>query len=263
MAVYMVERELPGITPEQLARAQDAAISTSREFTSGGKPVRYLRSTFLPEDSRCFCLFEAATRQLVREVNEAAKLPVSRIVEALDLTPVLAVLLLTASMLAAGCAPNSVAPGTLIGPSPVTQASLDGVSSASARPSAACANLAATVVATLSGGTASGDINGDINGPVSAAIHRVDRSGAGALHVVMEHHYTNLDPFGRIDTSDRAVLAPIDRAAGLYRMNNRLTVTGGAGIYAGASGHIHTHGTVNFETGAINLSLTGRVCVPS
>jgi Protein of unknown function (DUF4242) len=260
MAVYMVERELPGITPEQLARAQEAAIWTSREFTSGGRPVRYLRSTFLPDDSRCFCLFEAPTRQLVRELNETARLPFIRIVEALDLTPVVAMLVFGLSMLAVGCGRNPIAPGADTGPAAVAQAQT------SARSSAACSNVDATVVATLSGVTASGTIAGDINGSVSAAIHQVDPSGnsnAGALHVLMEHHYTNVSPFGRIDTSDHAVLAPIDPAAGLYRMNNRLTVVGGAGIYAGATGYIHTHGKVDLGTGAINLSLKGRVCAGS
>jgi hypothetical protein len=89
MAVYMVERELPGITPEQLARAQRAAIATSRRFTDQGTPVRYIRSTFVPDDSTCMCLFEAPTRQMVREVNDVAKLPFTRIIEALDLTPAL------------------------------------------------------------------------------------------------------------------------------------------------------------------------------
>lgn len=87
MAVYMVERDLPGITPEQLAGAQQAAIATSERFTAEGKQVRYIRSTFVPDESKCMCLFESLNRQLVRDVNEAAKLPFTRIVEALDLTP--------------------------------------------------------------------------------------------------------------------------------------------------------------------------------
>ncbi len=37
MAVYMVERDLPGITLEQLGGAQKAAIETSQVFTSKGK----------------------------------------------------------------------------------------------------------------------------------------------------------------------------------------------------------------------------------
>jgi hypothetical protein len=87
MAVYMVDRDLPGITPEQLAKAQRAAVAMSDRFTADGKEVRYLRSVFLPDESRCMCLFEAPNRELVHEVNEAAKLPFTRIVEALDLTP--------------------------------------------------------------------------------------------------------------------------------------------------------------------------------
>ena len=87
MSVYMVDRELPGIEMEQLAAAQKAAIETSNRFTSEGKPVRYIRTTFVPGESHCMCLFEAANADLVREVNESAKIPFTRIVEALDLTP--------------------------------------------------------------------------------------------------------------------------------------------------------------------------------
>jgi hypothetical protein len=36
---------------------------------------------------RCMCLFEATGPDLVKELNEQAKIPFTRIVEALDLTP--------------------------------------------------------------------------------------------------------------------------------------------------------------------------------
>jgi len=265
MSVFMVERHLPGVTPEQLGGAQQAAITTSQRFTASGKPVRYIRSTFVPEEAVCLCLFEASMREHVREVNDAASLPYRRIVEALDLTPILA-MLLTVSMLAAGCGRNPIAPSRGTDPVSAAQASVVGGSTTSALRSAECSNVNATVVATLSAGTASGTISGDLNGPVFAAIDEVNQSGnsdTGVLHVRMEHHYTNLSPSGTIDTSDYAVVAPIDRGAGLYRMNNRLTVVGGDGIYTGATGYLHTHGTLDFGTGAINLSLTGRVCAPS
>ena len=87
MAVYMVERDLKGITMEQLAAAQRQAIETGQRLTGEGKPVRYIRSTFVPGESHCMCLFEAPNPQLVKELNEAAQIPFSRIVEALDLTP--------------------------------------------------------------------------------------------------------------------------------------------------------------------------------
>lgn len=87
MSVYLVDRKLPGITLDQLAAAQRAAIETSRRFADRGRPVRYIRSTHLSAEERCMCLFEASNPDLVREVNDAAQLPFTRIVEALDLTP--------------------------------------------------------------------------------------------------------------------------------------------------------------------------------
>jgi hypothetical protein len=87
MTIYMVERNLPGITLEQLAAAQKAAIEKGEEFTANGKEVRYLRSIFVPGDAKCMCLFEASSAEAVKEVNEAAEIPFTEIKEALDLTP--------------------------------------------------------------------------------------------------------------------------------------------------------------------------------
>ena len=87
MAVYMVERDLPGITMEQLAAAQKRAIQTGKELTAQGKEVRYIRSTFVPGENKCMCLFEAPNPEHVREANERAQIPFTRIVAAEDLTP--------------------------------------------------------------------------------------------------------------------------------------------------------------------------------
>jgi Nickel responsive protein SCO4226-like len=87
MAVFMVERELKGITMAQLAAAQKRAIATAQKFTDDGKAVRYIRSTFLPGEDRSMCLFEAADANTVKDLNQDAEIPFVRIVEALDLTP--------------------------------------------------------------------------------------------------------------------------------------------------------------------------------
>ena len=87
MPVYMVERDLKGITMEQLAGAQKAAIQTGKDMTAQGKTVRYIRSTFVPGEARCMCLFEAPLEANVRELNDRANIPYTRVVEALDLTP--------------------------------------------------------------------------------------------------------------------------------------------------------------------------------
>ena len=87
MTVYMVERELTGITVDQLGAAQKAAIETSQKFTSEGRAVRYIRTTFVTGDARCMCLFESDSQDLVKDVNATAGMPFTGIVEALDLTP--------------------------------------------------------------------------------------------------------------------------------------------------------------------------------
>ena len=87
MTVYMVERNLKGIAMSDLAAAQRLAISSAKEYTARGTPMRYIRSTFACEDGRCMCLFEASNAEDVKRLNDEAKLPYSRVVEALDLTP--------------------------------------------------------------------------------------------------------------------------------------------------------------------------------
>jgi len=87
MAVYLVERDLPGITMEQLAAAQKRAIQVGQDLTAQGKQVRYIRSTFVPGEQKCMCLFEAPNVENVREANEKAEIPFTRIVAAEDLTP--------------------------------------------------------------------------------------------------------------------------------------------------------------------------------
>jgi hypothetical protein len=87
MQVYMVERSLKGIPLEQLAAAQQRAIGTAAEMRSEGKPISYIRSTFVPESGACMCLFSADDAQSVQALNERAKIPFDRVVPALDLTP--------------------------------------------------------------------------------------------------------------------------------------------------------------------------------
>lgn len=87
MTVYMVERDLKGISMEDLARAQKAAIATAETMRGQGTDIRYIRSTFAPGDGRCMCLFEGESDAAVKALNDSAGLPYSRVVEALDLTP--------------------------------------------------------------------------------------------------------------------------------------------------------------------------------
>ena len=87
MATYLVERDLPGVTMEQLAAAQKRAIQVGKDLTAQGREVRYIRSTFVPGEQKCMCLFEAPNPENVREANEKAEIPFTRIVAAEDLSP--------------------------------------------------------------------------------------------------------------------------------------------------------------------------------
>lgn len=85
MPLYMVERMLPGASTQKLEVMRAAAEKACYDFTANGKPIRYLRSTYTPGESRCRCLFEAPNADLVREANDSAQLPHSRILLAIDL----------------------------------------------------------------------------------------------------------------------------------------------------------------------------------
>lgn len=87
MAVFMVERDLKGISMEDLGGAQKAAISKASEMSAAGTDIGYIRTTFSPEDGRCMCLFEATSEADVKRLNDSAGLPYHRVVKALDLTP--------------------------------------------------------------------------------------------------------------------------------------------------------------------------------
>ena len=87
MTLYLVDRDIPGVTMDQLVATQQAVIAVSQRFTARGEHVRYIRSIYLPDESRCMCWFEAPSAEAVAEVNEVAKVPFNRIHEAIDLTP--------------------------------------------------------------------------------------------------------------------------------------------------------------------------------
>ena len=85
MSKYLVERYLPGLTPEQLGAAASAAKATTASMTSEGTPVHYLRSTFIPGEDKCYCLFEGPSADVVKMAYERAQLPYERIVDAMHI----------------------------------------------------------------------------------------------------------------------------------------------------------------------------------
>jgi hypothetical protein len=80
--IYLVERYLPGATGDDVAAAADRVAAASERMTAEGIPVRYLGTTFIPDDETCFCEFEARSRESVEWVNERARAPFARILPA-------------------------------------------------------------------------------------------------------------------------------------------------------------------------------------
>ena len=87
MTMYIVERTLPGISRDELAVVQHAVIEMSEKFTAQSRPVKYIRTIFIPSESYCLSLFEATNASIVRDLNESAQIPFTRILEAIDLIP--------------------------------------------------------------------------------------------------------------------------------------------------------------------------------
>lgn len=86
MAQYMVERHLPDFPPDQLPAAAGAAKQKSAELSAEGQDVRYVRSTYVPDGEKCYCLFEGPSIEAIAEVQKRAGLPYEQIHEAAFLT---------------------------------------------------------------------------------------------------------------------------------------------------------------------------------
>lgn len=75
MSVYLVERDLPGVTLEQLAAAQKKAIQVGIELTAQGKEVRYIRSTFVPGKHKCSACLKPPIRRTCAKPTSVRKFP--------------------------------------------------------------------------------------------------------------------------------------------------------------------------------------------
>ena len=76
--LYLVEHDLHGLSSPQLASVHRAlGEAVGREFRRGSQ-IRYVQRIYAPDEQRCLCLFEAASPDLVRSVNDIAQFPLAR-----------------------------------------------------------------------------------------------------------------------------------------------------------------------------------------
>ncbi len=86
MPTYLVERYWPGVTSELLLEALDRGRRVIEEMSVEGTHVRDISCTLIPGEEVVFSVYEGPSAAAVRQVNERADIPVSRIVEAIAMT---------------------------------------------------------------------------------------------------------------------------------------------------------------------------------
>jgi hypothetical protein len=84
MPRFLVEAYVARSRAQEARAAGRAAREAAEELTREGTPVRYVRTTFLPNDETCFHVFEAAAEEAVGEVCRRAGLGSGRIVPAVE-----------------------------------------------------------------------------------------------------------------------------------------------------------------------------------
>jgi len=87
MAVFLVFRDLPGVTRDQYAAAQQAASDAAQQANVGGRVVRHLGGFYMPRGGRVICIFGADSLVDVTAVNEQAGVPSTEVLEAIELHP--------------------------------------------------------------------------------------------------------------------------------------------------------------------------------
>jgi hypothetical protein len=87
VATFLVLRQLPGLTRDQYAAAQQAASDAARQASISGRVVRCLGGFLIPDRGRAICIFWAESLADVTMVNERAGVPFTEILEAIELRP--------------------------------------------------------------------------------------------------------------------------------------------------------------------------------
>ncbi len=84
MACFLVEQYLSRTDPDAFARDSERARLAAEELSREGTRVSYLQAIFVPEDETCFHLYEAVSRDRVREAARRADLPLGGVFEVIS-----------------------------------------------------------------------------------------------------------------------------------------------------------------------------------
>ena len=84
MPRYLVETYVPQTHAQDARAAGQRAHAAARQLSRAGEPVRYVRTTLLPEDETCFHVFDAHSEDAVAEACRLACVGTPRIVRAVE-----------------------------------------------------------------------------------------------------------------------------------------------------------------------------------
>ena len=87
MAIFLVLRQLPSLTRDQYAAAQQAASDAARQASIGGRAVGHRGGFLIPARGQAICIFYAESLADVTAVNERAGVPFTEILEAIEVHP--------------------------------------------------------------------------------------------------------------------------------------------------------------------------------
>lgn len=126
---------------------------------------------------------------------------------------------------------------------------------------------------------------GDYGGYMTSIVTGLEQSGNpptgnGAMHITLIHYFVTMDGQHAFWTDDQAVCAPGSDPFSCI-VNDKLDIVGGCGDFDGATGKLHTHGTLTFDggaepcpifylggaedlvpTGTLDIRWHGRICMP-
>ena len=84
MQNYILEAYLPLSRAQQARATAHRARAAAEALAHDGVSIRYVRTTYLPDDETCFHLFEAASPDIVEEAGRRAELGRVRVIPAVE-----------------------------------------------------------------------------------------------------------------------------------------------------------------------------------
>ena len=84
---FLVEHYWPGVTAAQFRAAAERVRRSAEQLAAGGSDIVFLHSTLVPEDESAFCVFSAASAELVADAYRRAGVALERILDALEIEP--------------------------------------------------------------------------------------------------------------------------------------------------------------------------------